>query len=147
MPVYRLPEEPIFPPVDEAEDGLLAIGGDLSPERLIAAYMSGIFPWYSEGDPILWHAPDPRCVLTPDSLKVSRRLRRTVDSGRFNVTLDQNFDDVIEACAVTPREGQAGTWITTAMLDAYRELHRLGLGHSVEVWSREDLVGGGTGGS
>lgn len=142
MPVYRLPDEPLFPPVDEAEEGLLAVGGDLSVERLIVAYSSGIFPWYSDGEPIMWHAPDPRCVLTTESLRVTRRLRRTLDSNRYRITLDRRFDDVIEACAATPREGQSGTWITDEMIAAYCELHELGLAHSVDVWAGDDLVGG-----
>lgn len=143
MPVYRLPDEPIFPPVEEAEDGLLAVGGDLSPERLVAAYASGIFPWYTEGDPILWHAPDPRCVLPTDALHVPRRLRRTLAGDRFRVTWDREFEAVVRACAAAPRRGQHATWITPAMADAYVELHRRGLAHSVETRDRDGrLVGG-----
>ncbi len=143
MTVYRLGSDIIFPPVEEAEDGLLAVGGDLSPARLLRAYSEGIFPWYSEGEPILWHSPDPRFVLTSDQFRMPRSLRRTVNSGRFELTMDEAFPRVMEGCATVPRAGQGGTWITEDMKDAYGELHRLGFAHSVEVWSKEkELVGG-----
>jgi leucyl/phenylalanyl-tRNA--protein transferase len=142
VPVYRLGAEPIFPPVEHAEDGLLAVGGDLSPERLLGAYSEGIFPWYSEGEPILWHSPDPRFVLTTDAFRVPKRVARAVRSGRFRVTLDEAFDEVIGACQQAPRPGQDGTWITDEMREAYVELHRLGFAHSAECRLGDELVGG-----
>ena len=138
----RLAEE--FPDPDDAlaePDGLLAAGGDLSPERLLTAYRAGIFPWFSAGQPILWWAPDPRSVLFPGELHVSRSLARTLRRDRFDVTFDEAFDTVIEACAA-PRRGQPGTWITPSMHDAYRTLHRHGHAHSVECWTDGKLVGG-----
>lgn len=142
MPVYLLGPEIIFPPVDEAEHGLLAVGGDLSCERLLHAYAHGIFPWYSEGEPILWHSPDPRFVLTDTSFRVPKRLERVVRSERFRVTMDEGFEDVVEACASTPRAGQRGTWITAEMKSAYSELYHQGYAHSVETWKENELVGG-----
>jgi len=143
MPVYLLGDEILFPPVGDAENGLLAVGGDLSPERLIAAYSQGIFPWYSEGEPILWHSPDPRFVLTTDSFRVPRRLERTRRTeSRLRLSLDEAFEDVIEACSKSPRPGQRGTWITEEMKAAYVELHRLGFAHSVEAFRGEELAGG-----
>lgn len=143
MPVYLLGDEILFPPVDHAENGLLAVGGDLSPERLLAAYSQGIFPWYSEGEPILWHSPDPRFVLTTKWFRVPRRLERTRRTERgLRLSMDQAFEEVIEACSMAPRSGQRGTWITDEMKAAYGELHRLGFAHSVEVRRREELVGG-----
>ena len=133
-----------FPPTDQVlEDpaGLLAMGGDLSPTRLINAYQHGIFPWFSDDQPILWWSPVPRCVLYPRDVHISRRLRRHYNQGKFNLTADRAFDDVIRACAA-PREGQDGTWITRDMQNAYICLHRLGIAHSVEVWDRDRLVGG-----
>ena len=142
MPIYRLDRRLAFPPVEEAEDGLLAVGGDLGPERLVLAYSSGIFPWYSRGQPILWHSPDPRLVLRTADLHVPRSLRKTIRKGSFRFTLDHSFSEVIDACARVKRPGQKGTWITTEMKRAYVELHRLGLAHSVEAWEGERLVGG-----
>lgn len=142
MPVYRLDERLIFPPVEHAEDGLLAVGGDLSPERLVLAYSLGIFPWYSEGQPILWHSPDPRTVLMADGLRVPRSLRKTLRKDPFRLTLDTAFRPVLEGCAAVKRPGQRGTWITRAMKQAYTELHRRGLAHSVEAWRGDTLVGG-----
>lgn len=143
MPLFQLTEKPLFPPIDLAtQDGLLAVGGDLSRERLLLAYKQGIFPWYSVGDPILWWSPDPRMVLFPDDFVASRSLKRTARSGRFRFTLDTAFDDVIFTCAKLPRGGQEGTWITREMMQAYVELHRAGYAHSVECWSGDDLVGG-----
>ena len=133
-----------FPPAEHASrEGLLAVGGDLQPGRLLEAYRCGIFPWYNEGQPILWWSPDPRAVLLPPALKISRSLRRTLRSGKFRVTIDTRFDDVIRACA-GPRRGNAdgGTWITNAMRDAYIQLHRLGYAHSFESWDDNELVGG-----
>jgi len=142
MPVYRLPDEIRFPPVDHAmKSGLLAVGGDLSPERLLAAYREGIFPWYSEGEPILWWSPDPRFVLLPDELRVSRSMRQFLKKGLVRVTFDQNFGEVIDACQ-RPRPSQNGTWITGEMQGAYCTLHELGYAHSVEVWQDGALAGG-----
>jgi leucyl/phenylalanyl-tRNA--protein transferase len=142
MPVYRLDERLVFPPVEEAEDGLLAVGGDLRPERLLLAYSQGIFPWYSTGQPILWHSPEPRMVLLAGDLHVPRSLRKTIAKGRYAVSLDTAFARVIDACAGARRPGQRGTWITRDMKRAYVELHRLGFAHSVESWEGEKLVGG-----
>ena len=134
-----------FPPLSAAltdPNGLLAIGGDLSPARLLAAYRAGIFPWFSEGQPILWWSPDPRMVLHVDEFRVSRSLGKRVRAGTFETRVDSAFRSVIEACAETPRAGQGGTWITPVMIDAYCELHRLGYAHSVESWRDGELVGG-----
>jgi leucyl/phenylalanyl-tRNA--protein transferase len=122
-------------------DGLLALGGDLSSERLLLAYRSGIFPWFGPDQPLLWWSPDPRLVLYPDGLRVSRSLARTLRAGPFRVTLDSAFSAVIEQCAVR-RKGQAGTWITPEMRNAYQRLHRAGHAHSVESWQGDTLVGG-----
>jgi leucyl/phenylalanyl-tRNA--protein transferase len=133
-----------FPPVDQAlkePDGLLAAGGDLSPERLIAAYRRGIFPWYSRGQPILWWAPDPRAVLVPSELKVSRSLRKSVRNAGFTVTFDTKFDDVIASCGDSKLRTE-GTWIVRDMRLAYCRMFQLGLAHSVEVWREGQLVGG-----
>jgi leucyl/phenylalanyl-tRNA---protein transferase len=133
-----------FPSAELASrDGLLAVGGDLSVERLLEAYRHGIFPWYNEGQPILWWSPDPRAVLLPDQVKVSRSLRKTLRSGKFRVTFDHAFTEVMRACAA-PRRKQpsGGTWITPDMLNAYAELHRRGYAHSVETWQADQLVGG-----
>ena len=133
-----------FPDTSQAlkdPNGLLAIGGDLHPERLLAAYRKGIFPWYSEGQPILWWSPDPRAVLYPDRIKVSRSLRKTLKKPPCTVTLDQAFDEVISACAA-PRQNEPGTWILTEMKQAYKQLHELGYAHSVECWNNGELVGG-----
>jgi leucyl/phenylalanyl-tRNA---protein transferase len=142
MPVFRLDERLLFPRVELAERGLLAVGGDLSPERLVLAYSSGIFPWYEEGQPILWHSPDPRMVLLAASLRVPRSLRRVMRKRPFRLTLDTAFGRVIETCASTRRPGQRGTWITEDMKKAYGVLHRRGLAHSAEAWSGDRLVGG-----
>lgn len=142
-----LPADPTapFPPVESAlrePDGLLAIGGDLSPERLLSAYRHGIFPWYADGQPILWWSPDPRVVFRTDDVHLSSRLRRTLRRCPWTVRADTAFVDVVDACASVPRAGQDGTWITGQMRSAYAELHRLGHAHSVEVWSGPRLVGG-----
>jgi leucyl/phenylalanyl-tRNA--protein transferase len=142
VPLAVLGRRLVFPPPETSEDGLLALGGDLSPERLLLAYRSGIFPWYAEGLPILWHSPDPRCVLRVDGLHVGRTLRRTIAKRTYDVSFDRAFDGVITACKLTPRRGQDGTWITEEMVSAYGELHRLGYAHSVEAWERGELVGG-----
>ncbi len=133
-----------FPALESAlrePNGLLAAGGDLSPRRLIAAYRRGIFPWFSEGDPILWWSPDPRMVLVPAEIKVSRSLAKTLRNKPYDVRFDTAFDDVVRACAA-PREGEPGTWITAEMRTAYNRLHRLGHAHSVETWVEDRLVGG-----
>jgi leucyl/phenylalanyl-tRNA--protein transferase len=143
MPVFRLGPDLAFPPPAEAEPGgLLAVGGDLEPERLLLAYALGIFPWYEEGLPILWHSPDPRMVLVPSELHVPRRLARRARQARFRLTLDAAFPEVIRACAGTPRRGQRGTWITPDMTRAYLRLHELGFAHSAEAWEGEALAGG-----
>ena len=143
MPIYRLPRKPVFPEPREAEaDGLLAVGGDLSPERLLQAYAAGIFPWFSEGDPILWWSPDPRMVLLPEELHVPRSLARTLKRGAYTVRADTAFSQVIRRCAEAPRPGQDGTWITGAMASAYQRLHRLGFAHSFEAWEGDTLAGG-----
>ncbi len=144
MPVFRLPKSLVFPPVHYAEpDGLLAIGGDLSTERLLLAYQLGIFPWYSNDTPILWWSPDPRLVLFPDGLKVSSSLRRVMKKGLFRVSFDEAFREVMTRCAAVKRGGQPrGTWIMPEMVDAYCRLHELGYAHSVESWHDGELVGG-----
>jgi len=141
--IFRLTEELIFPDPSLAEpDGLLAIGGDLSGERLVLAYQNGIFPWFSEGDPICWYAPHERCVIFPEKVKVSKSMRKVLADGIFTVTIDQAFEEVIVSCAQSPRKGQDGTWITTEMQDAYISLHHNGWAHSVEVWHEGRLAGG-----
>ena len=133
-----------FPPVEEAliePNGLLAAGGDLSPERLLDAYARGIFPWFNEEDPVLWWSPDPRMVLFPRELHISRSLRRAIRSGQFSVTLDRAFDAVVDGCA-GPRVNQDGTWITGDMMLAYSRLAQLGFAHSIESWEGPELVGG-----
>ena len=133
-----------FPPIEKAlkaPNGLLCAGGDLSPRRLLDAYAHGIFPWFSEGDPILWWSPDPRMVLYPGELKVSRSLRKSVDRGTYETRFDTAFRQVIAECAA-PREGQSGTWILPEMISAYTALHEMGYVHSVESWRGGELVGG-----
>ena len=143
MTIYRLPPEPVFPPPDHAEpEGLLAVGGDLSSERLLEAYRNGIFPWYSDGEPICWWSPDPRFTLVPHELHVSQRLNRVIRSQRYTIRYDTMFDAVVGHCATTPRPGQDGTWITPEMRAAYIQMHRHGLAHSVETRRDGQLVGG-----
>ena len=143
MPIFRLVDEPIFPPPDYADpSGLLAVGGDLSKERLLEAYRLGIFPWYSDDQPILWWSPDPRLVLDLKDFGISRSLRKTLKKGVFQVTFDHAFEQVIQACAVVPRAAQNGTWITEEMQEAYINLHGLGYAHSVESWFGGKLAGG-----
>jgi len=135
----------VFPPIEAALDepnGLLAAGGDLSPSRVLAAYRRGIFPWFGAGQPILWWSPDPRMVLYVDEFRVSRSLGKRVRRHDFEIRIDTAFNDVIELCAQAPRRGQLGTWITPAIMDAYRELHAEGYGHSVEAWRDGELAGG-----
>jgi len=144
MPIFALSDELIFPDPKLSEDGLLAVGGDLSAERLILAYKMGIFPWYNPGDPILWWSPDPRFVLFPDELKVSKSMRPYFNQKKYRVSFDQEFERVISHCAEVNRKGQnePGTWITSDMAKAYLLLHRMGVAHSVEVWQEDRLVGG-----
>ena len=144
MPIYLLGDDPeAFPPPERADrSGLLAVGGDLRPERLLAAYSRGIFPWYSEGQPLLWHSPEPRFVLEPSRLYVGKSLRKTLRRSPYRLSWDTAFAQVIDACAAMPRPGQDGTWITAEMREAYVALHRLGYAHSMEAWEGERLVGG-----
>lgn len=133
-----------FPPLESAlkePNGLLAVGGDLAPRRLLAAYRRGIFPWYSEGDPILWWSPDPRMVLVPDALRVTRSLAKTLRNADYEVRFDTAFDEVMRGCAA-PRAGQPGTWITAEMRAAYNRLHELGYAHCAETWIEGELAGG-----
>ncbi|MRX37901.1 leucyl/phenylalanyl-tRNA--protein transferase [Flavobacterium sp. LC2016-23] len=141
--MYYVDKDLFFPPVSETdEEGILAIGGDLSPERLQLAYKSGIFPWFNEGEPILWWSPDPRMVLFPDELIVSKSMRNILNRNQFKVSFNQNFKEVISNCQSIKREGQDGTWISNDMIDAYCKLHEIGIAKSVEVWQDEVLVGG-----
>lgn len=143
MPIYALPDEHIFPDPEHADDsGLIAVGGDLHPMRLLRGYAVGIFPWYSEGQPILWHSPDPRFVLEPSALHVGRTLRQSIRKRPYRLSIDEAFGDVIECCSAVYRPGQEGTWITRAMVDGYSRLHQLGFAHSVEAWDDDELVGG-----
>lgn len=143
MPLYYLPENELyFPPVSMSEpDGLLAIGGDLTPERLLLAYRSGIFPWYNR-KPILWWSPDPRFVLYPDEIKVSGSMKQVLKKDTFRISFNECFETVVDRCRTAPREGQDGTWITRDMLRAYTTLHKQGYAMSVECWQGTELVGG-----
>ncbi len=143
MPVFQLTKKLTFPPPELAEkDGLLAVGGDLREKRLLLAYSAGIFPWYSEGYPILWWSPDPRLILVPGDLKVTRSLRQSLKKNIFRVTADTAFERVIRSCAETPRKKEKGTWITEAMIEAYIGLHHAGFAHSIESWYGDELAGG-----
>lgn len=143
MPVFQLSERLAFPPARLARaDGLLAVGGDLSPQRLLLAYRMGIFPWFLQDEPILWWSPDPRLVLFPDELHVSRRLRRLIRQAKFRITADRAFEAVIRACAETRLADGQGTWIDTRMIDAYCRLAQMGYAHSVEAWLDGGLAGG-----
>jgi leucyl/phenylalanyl-tRNA--protein transferase len=143
VPVFKLPDELVFPPPQLAEEGgLLAAGGDLSEKRLLLAYSMGIFPWYSDDSPILWWSPDPRLVLFPGELRVSRSLKQTIKKGVFTITMDSAFEAVIRNCAGTKRKKEKDTWITTSMIDAYVHLHQSGYAHSVEAWLNGKLAGG-----
>ena len=138
-----LGKEIIFPNVETAsQQGIVAIGGDLSNERLILAYKSGIFPWYNEGEPIIWYSPDPRMVLFPDKLKISKSMYQVLRKNDFEITFNQNFTEVISQCKTWERKDQAGTWITDEMKIAYMKLHELGIAKSIEVWQNNELVGG-----
>jgi leucyl/phenylalanyl-tRNA--protein transferase len=141
--MYFLSKELFFPPISEANpDGILAIGGDLSPERLLLAYKSGIFPWFNEDEPLIWWSPNPRMVLFLEELVISKSMRNILRKDVFKVTFNQNFKDVISNCQRIKRQGQNGTWITNDMIEAYCKLHDLGIAKSVEVWQNEKLVGG-----
>ena len=154
MPIYMLQDEVLdFPPVSQStKDGLLAIGGDLSPERLLVAYSSGIFPWYNEGEPILWWSLDPRMVMKPNDLKMTKSLWKTIESNKYSCSFDTDFEGVIRACATVPRtddqieeeedKDEPSTWISEDMIAAYCELHDMGFAHSVEVYQDNELVGG-----
>jgi leucyl/phenylalanyl-tRNA--protein transferase len=143
MPVFTLSRRLSFPPAHLAlKEGLLAVGGDLSVERLLLAYRNGIFPWYSPGEPILWWSPDPRLVLYPEELRISRSLGKIINKKSFQISFDEAFEAVIQACAQAKRSYGEGTWISDEMKDAYCELHRQGYAHSVEAWQDEALVGG-----
>ncbi|MCX8044772.1 MAG: leucyl/phenylalanyl-tRNA--protein transferase [Desulfobacterota bacterium] len=143
MPIYRLARELIFPDPEDADpSGLLAVGGDLSLRRLLLAYSMGIFPWYTDGEPILWWSPDPRLILEPASLNISKSLARTIRKKKFVVTLDRCFEQVIRKCASIPRRHEQGTWIIPDIITAYLRLHHAGFAHSVETWEQGALVGG-----
>ena len=141
--IYFLTELLEFPPADNAnEDGLLAVGGDLSPERLLLAYKSGIFPWFNDDSLILWWSPDPRMILFPQKIKISKSMRQILSGTRFTLTRNKCFKEVMEACAEIERMGQEGTWITNSMKEAYLRLNELGFARSYEVWEDKKLVGG-----
>lgn len=141
--MYFLTKELFFPPVSEAdEDGILAVGGDLSPDRLLLAYRSGIFPWFEDDDPILWWSPNPRMVLFFDELVVSKSMRNILNRNAFKITFNKSFREVISNCKKIKRNDQNGTWITDEMVEAYVKLHELGVAKSVEVWQDDKLVGG-----
>jgi leucyl/phenylalanyl-tRNA--protein transferase len=143
MPVYLLSDDLIFPaPQLAPQEGLLAVGGDLSPERLLLAYRMGIFPWYSQDEPIMWWSPDPRLVLYPAELRITKSLQKTFTKGRFKLTMDQAFEAVINACAQSRTGADEGTWIVDEIITAYCSLHKAGLAHSVEAWQDDKLAGG-----
>ena len=141
--MYFLTDELVFPPVDSANvEGLLAVGGDLSPERLLLAYQSGIFPWFDNDSIILWWSPDPRMILYPNEIKISKSMRKVIRDNKFTLTVNTCFKEVLEHCSSVPRAGQDGTWITEEMKNAYFELHKRGIATSYEVWEKDKLVGG-----
>jgi leucyl/phenylalanyl-tRNA--protein transferase len=143
MPVYLLDKELAFPaPEDANEEGIVAVGGDVSPERLLVAYRDGIFPWPARGYPLLWFSPDPRFALEPSRAHVSRSLRKVIRKEQLRVSADTAFGDVITACAAVPRPHQQGTWITRELQRGYLGLHELGYAHSIEAWRNDQLVGG-----
>ena len=143
MPVFRLDDRLVFPPVHLAEDGLLALGGDLRPERLLLGYTQGIFPWYAENLPILWHSPDPRMVMTTKDLVIQKSLRKALKKRPYEIKMDTAFVRVLEGCATVPRPGQTGTWLIPEMVDAYTKLHELGFAHSIEAWTPDGELAGG----
>ncbi|HAF78565.1 MAG TPA: leucyl/phenylalanyl-tRNA--protein transferase [Maribacter sp.] len=141
--MYFITDELVFPPVENANvEGLLAVGGDLSPERLLLAYQNGIFPWFDNDSIILWWSPDPRMVLFPNEIKVSKSMKKVIRNKQFRLTKNTCFERVLEYCSSVPREGQDGTWITEAMITAYIKLHKNGIAQSYEVWEEDKLVGG-----
>lgn len=141
--MYFLTKELYFPPVDESSyEGVLAVGGDLSVERLLLAYRNGIFPWFDADDPILWWCPPERMVVVPSMYKVSKSIRNLLNQNKFRVSFNQNFKDVIIGCQQVDRKGQDGTWISQDFIDSYTSLHEMGIAKSVEVWQNEELVGG-----
>ncbi len=142
MPVFRLDDRLVFPPVHLAEDGLLALGGDLKPERLILGYTQGIFPWYAENLPILWHSPDPRMMMTTRDLVVQKSLKKQIKRRPYRLAMDTAFSEVLAGCSSAPRPGQTGTWLIPEMVDAYLKLHEMGFAHSIETWDGDTLVGG-----
>jgi leucyl/phenylalanyl-tRNA--protein transferase len=143
MPLFRLPKALVFPPAQLARNnGLLCVGGDLTPERLILAYKNGIFPWFSENDPLLWWSPDPRLVLFPDKIHISKSLNKTIKKKPFIVRVDTAFERTINACSTLPRKENNGTWLVDEMIAAYITLHKKGYAHSIETWQDEKLVGG-----
>jgi leucyl/phenylalanyl-tRNA--protein transferase len=143
MPLFRLSQRLDFPPAWLARsDGLLCIGGDLSAQRILLAYEKGIFPWFSESEPILWWSPDPRLVLFPENIKVSRSLKKTIKKNTFHLTIDHAFEETILSCAKPRRKEYAGTWLVEEMIEAYIQLHKLGYAHSIETWKDDRLVGG-----
>lgn len=143
MPIFELSKDVIFPDPDLADpSGILGVGGDLQPDRLLLAYQSGIFPWFNEGDPIVWWSPDPRTVLYPPHLRVSHSMKKVLREKKFRITFDEDFEAVILCCKAQKRPGQKGTWITKEMAEAYIKLHQLGYAHSVEVWKDNLLAGG-----
>ncbi len=143
MPIYQLPEQHIFPPAFEAEpNGLLAVGGDMHPDRLFKAYQEGIFPWYSHRQPILWFSPNPRFVLFPSDLHISKSLKKTIKKKQFEIRINTEFFEVVKQCSEFSRPDQYGTWITSDMKNAYNELHRIGRAHSFEAFQDGVLVGG-----
>ncbi len=143
MPVYLLDKELAFPPPEDAnEEGIVAVGGDVSPERLLVAYRNGIFPWPARGYPLLWFSPDPRFALSPHAAHVPRSLRKVIRKGQLRVTADSAFAEVIDACAAMSRPHQQGTWITPELRNGYLGLHELGYAHSIEAWREDELVGG-----
>jgi leucyl/phenylalanyl-tRNA--protein transferase len=142
MPVFRLDKRLVFPPVELAEEGLLAVGGDLTPQRLLLGYSQGIFPWYGPKLPILWHSPDPRMVMNTRDLILNRSLRKHIRKQPYALRVDTELNGVLMRCAETPRPGQDGTWLVPDMIDAYTRLHALGFAHSFEAWRGDELVGG-----
>ena len=141
--MFLLTEKIVFPAVDTADkDGIVAVGGDLSPERLLLAYRSGIFPWYNEGEPIIWWSPDPRFVLFPEKLRVTKSMQTVLNNGKFRFTTNRAFTQVIENCKNIDRRDQEGTWIQNEVVDAFTKMHELGYAHSAEAWMNGELVGG-----
>jgi len=143
VPLFQLTDDLVFPdPRHSEENGLLAVGGDLDPTRILLGYENGIFPWFNAEDPILWWSPDPRYVLYPNRLKVSKSMKQLMRKGRFELSLDRAFSEVISNCGIVKRDGEQGSWITSEMEDAYNALHDLGVAHSSEAWLEGELVGG-----